>query len=109
MTTTEGNKLIAEFMGAKDRGDGWVEIPNRRYALNKNNYPASLQYNYSWDWLMPAWVKFRNLRIKTREYNEWEDSLSYHLLTSDEPRKFFERLSYAIQWYNEQKQSPISS
>ena len=60
-TIAEMNYVIAEFMGAKDTGNGFVEIPGRTYSLSARNYPHSLRYNYYWDWLMPVGKKIRDL------------------------------------------------
>lgn len=54
---SEGNKLIAEFMGGvcsnyADGSKGWI-IPN----LTKNGVEGdekSLKFHSSWDWLMPV-------------------------------------------------------
>jgi len=49
MTTTETNKLIAEFMETKDDKD--------RYFHESSEYffeACELEYHTSWDWLMPV-------------------------------------------------------
>jgi hypothetical protein len=62
MTTEEGNKLIAEFMGAtpcivriKSIGD------EQGYECDEYKLPISeLEYHSSWDWLMPVVEKIVN-------------------------------------------------
>ena len=56
MTTTEGNKLIAEFMGAYIAKEGQLaydmddKYPNGLDRL----MPEDMKYHTSWDWLMPV-------------------------------------------------------
>jgi len=55
MKTTENNKLIAEFMGAKKThiqsvGDIYCPVPSK----SGSEYADKLQYHKSWDWLMPV-------------------------------------------------------
>jgi hypothetical protein len=47
----EGNEAIAKFMG----GDDYV-----RWCTDLD-YPKKGKYHTSWDWLLPAWVKFWDL------------------------------------------------
>ena len=50
MTTTEGNKLIAEFMGKKT-----TQIV---YEKNESiTIDCALEYHSSWGWQIPAWSK----------------------------------------------------
>ena len=75
----DGNKLVAEFMGAKM----WVE---NYHGINIIKFPNEstfdlfgLKYHSSWDWLMPVIGKI------TSECEEPEelDSLRLHLITND--------------------------
>jgi hypothetical protein len=59
MNTTEGNKLIAEFMNVDLmtlKGEGVIEfIKVQEYFLR------SAKYHSSWDWLMPVVEKIEKL------------------------------------------------
>lgn len=63
--TTEGNKLIAEFMGAsfKSYKKGQKTITNL-YFDNPPSYNGisdeNLKYHSSWDWLMPVVEKIEH-------------------------------------------------
>lgn len=59
MNTTEGNKLIAEFMGAEIDGLNYrvVAYDNIKVCM----HPAQLKYHNSWDWLMPVVEKIESL------------------------------------------------
>lgn len=47
------NQLIAEFMGAK-QVNMHTAIEGRRYSILTKNYPQTLKYHTSWEWLMPV-------------------------------------------------------
>jgi hypothetical protein len=127
-TVLTDNELIAEVFNANEilviaLFDGWVYdserwIPpniwiekdvdgtNRSIQVRRHDktfvssFPT-LKYDTSWDWIMPVWIKFRNLNCSYPRYEEWINSLQWYLYSSDEPKRFFERLVYAIKWYNE--------
>lgn len=100
----EGNKLIAGFLGWES--GRYDNLPNTLHKYSGKEeirlHVSELQYHSSWDWLMPAWVKFRNLWDgKNEEHGKWLDSLGWYLYSSDEPMRFFERFVYCLKWYNE--------
>jgi|SRR6185312_15737930 len=51
----EGNKLIAEFMGAVF-AETQINIPSKD---GQWYFIEDLKYNYSWDWLMPVVEKIK--------------------------------------------------
>ena len=65
-------------------------------------FKRNCRYHSSWNALMPVWVKWRNAVPICKDSDDWKNSLSYYLFTSDEPKRFFERLYYAIIWYDQQ-------
>jgi len=58
MENLENNKLIAEFMGMQDTDLGWYDSVEAmsEYACQMvgGNTFEELQYDRSWDWLMPV-------------------------------------------------------
>lgn len=63
MTTEEGNKLIAEFMGftRKDRpipSGGWKHWHIKPFGYFEDE---QLLYHSSWDWLMPVVEKIESI------------------------------------------------
>lgn len=62
----EGNKLIAEFMGAKWNGatENIFRFTENLPIEGKNNY-KTLEYHSSWDWLMPVVEKIEYLGCQT--------------------------------------------
>jgi hypothetical protein len=99
----EGQKIVAHYMGG-------MELTSEDFSFNEaqQNSNQSQAYSYegmkyctSWDWVIPVWIKFRKgWDGKDEKYGEWLDSLGWYLYSSDEPMRFFERLVYAIAWYN---------
>lgn len=61
----EGNKIIAEFMGYKNRNGYFIISEHERYVKNDDGdiyldswfADSKLLYYYSWDWLMPVITK----------------------------------------------------
>lgn len=88
-----GNRLIDAFMDK--------DAPHSNCGRT-----WTIQYERSWDVLMPVWIKFRNLNIKGEEYDKWLDALGWYLYNSNEPGSFFERLVQAIKWLNSQPVKP---
>lgn len=78
------------------------------YAVNIEKdlifWQSDLNYYTSWDSIIPVWIKFRDLDLDFHgEYGKWITSLQWYLFSSDEPKRFAERLAYAIKWYNHSK------
>ena len=106
MNTTENNKLIAEFMGmvlsniVSKEGKRWI----KKGLFQPDYLTSELQYNSSWDWLMPVVEKIRDSE-EARLYRNGK------LLTMN----IFEAIQYSgieetyeavvefIKWHNEQK------
>ena len=53
MTTTENNKLIAEFMGLESFKDSLAALHQGKINVDVDVYEQA-QYHTSWDWLMPV-------------------------------------------------------
>lgn len=114
METTEGNKLIAEFMGAE------ISDPTRiSFALDNKTVvngmirfhedrepflPRELRYHTSWDWLMGACRKWDLLNFKEpllqSEYEILCDQLD-DMVTTYKIDFAFKQLVYCINWYNQ--------
>jgi len=66
------NKLIAEFMGLKDK-DKYLSPPledAESVGLGMHVYPDEMRYHTSWDWLMPVLKKI-NLQILQDRVGMW--------------------------------------
>ena len=67
----EGNKLIAEFMGAtkgfNSREGEFYYLPDRKPTY----LPTELKYHDSFDWLMPVVEKIESLNLGTLKVNRF--------------------------------------
>ena len=104
---TEGNRLIAEFMGHKvDFGfkkDGVLLMPAGVGNANNNAAHVSLnflQYHASWNWLMPVVAKIvQNIEYIEQENREYlMDIVPYGRIEDT-----LEAVVKFIEWYNQQK------
>ncbi|ANS04887.1 hypothetical protein [uncultured Mediterranean phage] len=84
MTTTEGNKLIAEFMNRQNPYSNFAIISRDRkganVSMNKNpsDYAkyGEMKFHSSWDWLMPVVEKvYEHANIGDGLRTDTEESL----------------------------------
>ena len=115
MKTTEGNKLIAEFMGYKPFDAFWDKSDNKKwYSINQltgnsRNSEDELRFHSSWDWLMPVVEKIEqdqgegyNILIEHR--NCWIESDGITIegySTESKIEAVFNAVCEYITWYNE--------
>ncbi len=100
----EGNKLIAEFMQAKNEISDVYYLPEFGHYFNSYGQiewnecfrSNELKYHTSWDWLMPCIGKISN---KCEEPEEL-DGLKYALLTNNIEEAWIFCIEF-IKWYNE--------
>jgi frataxin-like iron-binding protein CyaY len=106
MNTTEGNKLIAEFMGYKFykhlpiKRDGWQLESNKDTALYLAYSDSDLKYHTSWDWLMPVVEKCYQC--------DYEEGGDMHMRMNDaimtiNIEEVYQAVVEFIKWYNENK------
>lgn len=86
MTTTKGNKLIAEFMGYKI----WT-WDNKKYYItmgkspNDRNYDVeNLKFNYDWNWLMPVVEKIESIKVGNIKYIDFHIMPDAVIVTNQE-------------------------
>lgn len=104
---------MAQFMGAKKiLHDRWGTV----YKYDKNpsigssvgwvGIDISVKYHTSYDWLIPVWVKFRELRFDDVEHqfkhSELKSLIGWMLVNGTIETTFTE-LGKAIEWYNSLK------
>lgn len=107
MSTEEGNKLIAHFMGNEVDGNRMLVYP--RWLI--------MQYHTSWDWLMPVVEKIENGcgNPYSVEIDKYSCGVRYVHIFNGKKVQFFEAADSSkietvwktvvafIQWYNENK------
>lgn len=127
MTTEQGNKLIAEFLGWEVEKISPTEIKAGKHTYKKGVYQSdeefscewvwgllcnpkntgSFRFHTSWDWLMPCVKKFNDMVISGEIEHDMvssaiHDALEVFILKADIENscKHFAQL---IHWYNTQK------
>lgn len=103
-TISEMNEVIGRFAEIKTFEDSRYGLLYVSPADGKTCF--SLRYHCSWDWIHPAWVKFRDCK-----FNE-ETAMKLHLnyvariaqqIAYGTIEEFHHNLYIAITWYNENK------
>lgn len=96
MTTTEKNRLIAEFMGYTQPHPNY---PNSTYWYKEGQEPLTiLLFEQDWNWLMPVVFKITEIKgVYKEEQQKVFNSISPIILDTHNAVVQF------IQWYNTQK------
>jgi hypothetical protein len=124
MLTEEGNKLIAEFMGKTFRaykGNSSVMEDFKSYsdclkAIKTNKWKGYApeigwklgcgKYHESWDWLMPVWLKCKEIGLwmMTNGYDrlwlEKSKEIETAIVHEIDCNKAAFKIAQLIQWYN---------
>jgi hypothetical protein len=100
-TIEQMNVEIARFEGRKWMGRYTID----RFGGNTSNAHPEMKYHSSWDWLMPVWDQFRDLKFK--EETAMKLHLSYVARLAQDIaygtlEEVHHNLHIAIQWYNKQ-------
>ena len=97
----EGNKLIAEFMGARPRRlnkhwwTGFAEYPHDIHI-------SSIQYHTSWDWLMPVVEKIHYLKHPTMPgFGHYKGKVTL-LPIAISMKSVYTAVVEFLTWYNQQ-------
>jgi len=97
-----GNSIIAEFIDLKVHVNGMCDDPTKGVPSPS----FSLQFHSNYQWLMIAWVKFRDLKFKLGKH-EFEHSehrsLTGNYLAFHSIEKTWASLVRGIEWYNQTK------
>lgn len=110
MTTIEGNKLIAEFLGWKNKGMVNLELWER-FSNDTCINTAECKFNSSWDWLMPVVEKIEKtdfvVIIKQTECvivnNSGETPMFIQEILTTKIESVWRACVEFIKWYNENK------
>jgi hypothetical protein len=100
---TEGSALIAQFMGKTITPQVGTPEFARWKGEKCDYYFYEVRYHESWDWLIPVWIKFRDLEFTDQD--EFETACEYceHLISNLSNAKnasdFYPYVLDAIKWY----------
>ena len=100
----KGNKLIAEFMKAKNENSDIYYLPEFGHYFNSYGQieynecfrSNELKYHSSWDWLMPVIKKCLIGECK----NKFDYSYLYESLCNIDLKETFIEVVEYIKWYN---------
>jgi len=110
MTTTEGNRLIAEFMGAKyphDFQKSYAVFRPVIFGDMQGDYSCDdkdLRFHSSWDWLMPVVKKIFKINMIPLDKSHPKFLLQHSILTLNDINDVYTEVVNFIQWYNQNKQ-----
>lgn len=97
--TTEGNKLIAEFVGCHKSEDAFDLTFNIPSIDAKWYYAPQLLFDKKWDWLMLAVKKAKELGSAM-----WDFTQMNWALARVDIEAVFNELTDFIQWYKNKQQ-----
>ena|ERR1700761_5546579 len=94
----EAKVLLAEFMGYESfKGKLFhpkSEKPSETLIVEE------LQYDSSWDWLLPVCKKFKKLKIDHHLYRSLMQEIDESIIDEYDVIQAFWSVVYAITWYN---------
>lgn len=102
------NEVIALFDGFQFYNDDLRQFPKGYYIHPEpgtdGHTADTLEYSTSYDWLMPVWHKFRDLKLDLDLHDYQAYKRYWYELTNDIPRKpiadVCSLLAEGIRWYN---------
>jgi hypothetical protein len=105
METIDGNKLIAEFMGIR-RGHKYLDLDvSVEYQFELLCSASELQFNLSWDWLMPVVEKISKNYVyyQSNDSGKWQiliDIASINIVSENLLEAVWRAIVEFIQWNN---------
>jgi hypothetical protein len=98
----EGNKLIAEFMGAKMLVSNYYGINIIEFPDNRTYDLLGLKYHSSWDWLMPVVIECFNRYDAIESNNTNHQFILNDALIECNIESLYKAVVNFIEWYNSQ-------
>ena len=105
----EGSEILALFEGSNFCNDDIETYPNGYFIFEDTGAIESkdMVYHTSYDWLMPVWVKFRDMMETYPPTNQQDflDGYSHlqlikHAIADKPITEAFRALVSAVKWYN---------
>jgi hypothetical protein len=112
MTTTDNNKLLAEFMGFQQTNIGWYDAEEVLLRAEIDNTFDNLKFHTDWNWLMQVVEKIEDLG------NDVSITTNYIQIAFDEGEQFivaedtkikidtlYNACVEFVKWYNSSKEA----
>lgn len=111
MNTTENNKLIADFMGAKPNRGGEYELYGIIEGIEDGEHEqhfffgSEMKFSTDWNWLMPVVEKIFNTDLYYKKYIDYNSSMftDGEIKLTTQINTVYNQAADFIKWYNANK------
>jgi len=111
LSNEQGNCLMATFMGWTSNKAKHFKVPNKiEFQFDASDgyimkHSSNLDFHKYWNWMMPVWYKFRDLKFDEETKNKLHTNYVARLaqdLAYGTLAEFHHNIQIAIKWYNQQ-------
>jgi hypothetical protein len=100
MSTTDNNKLLAEFMGFQQTNIGWYDAEEVLLRTEIDNTFDNLKFHTDWNWLMQVAEKIDE--VCGIDLHEWDEHINNALCSKSLFTTYNACVSF-VKWYNTQE------
>jgi hypothetical protein len=104
-----GNEVLCQFMKGVHHQHAEIYLLDVKLDGTRVYDPSEFKYHKEFNWLMPVWYKFRDLKFEgfhghRISHENFVFRISAAILHKDSPEPAFNELVKGIDWYNTIKQ-----